>query len=175
MRRLRSFAAQSPAIVISTVALLLSLGGGAYAATVLNGSQIAPRSIPANRIVDHSIGALQLQAAAPIAWHKLRLLHGWAPSQGTFGTGVPRYAVRDGIAYLSGSLHGGSGGSSAFAVLPRSARPNHFLFITVYTFQGAAGALEIDPTGAMFLFNGPAAGDTAGFSSLAAISYPVTS
>ena len=44
----------------------------------------------------------------------------------------------------------------------------------MYTFDGAAGALEIDSNGAMFLFNGPA-GDTVDFSSIAAISYPVTS
>jgi hypothetical protein len=153
------------------LAIHLSLGGGAYAATALNGSQKAPRSMPANRIKDRSIGSTQLQAAS-VTWHKLHLIGGWKSSQRRYDTGAPRYAVLNGVAYLSGSLHGGT--TAAFAILPRSARPTHNLFIEVYTFDGAAGALKISAGGEMDLIPGPA-GDTTDFSSLATVSYPLSS
>jgi len=53
-------------------------------------------------------------------------------------------------------------------------RPPHNLFIEVYSFDGAPGPLEIAADGQMLLYNGPD-GDTTSLSSLATISYPVSS
>jgi hypothetical protein len=90
MRRLRSLAARSPAIVIATVALILSVGGGAgYAASVLNGSQIALHSIPADRIQAHGIGSAELKPAKPakVTWHRLPLVNGWKSDAASDDTG----------------------------------------------------------------------------------------
>src|SRR5260370_4886320 len=116
MRHLRSLAAQSPAIAISVVALTFSVGTGAYAAGMLDGRQIAPGSIPGNRIAAHSVGSRQL-APAVIRWHALHLRNGWVSSNGAYQTGSPSYAVSNGVVYLSGSLNQPSGSSSTFAFL----------------------------------------------------------
>jgi hypothetical protein len=50
----------SPATVLSVVALFVALGGSAYAATAISGSQIRLHSIPANRLKNHSITGAQV-------------------------------------------------------------------------------------------------------------------
>jgi hypothetical protein len=50
----------SPALVVSILALVVALGGTAYAVTSINGRQIARHSIPGNRLVAHTIGAAQV-------------------------------------------------------------------------------------------------------------------
>lgn len=150
MKSLRSVAAQSPAIVISVLALILSVGGGAaYAAT-------SAARTPA------------------ITWHTLTLLHGWKSSQGQYGTGNPGYSVSNGIVYLSGSLHQASGTKDQFATLPKGARPTHDLYITVYTYDGTSGTLYIGANGVLDAYSLTAA-DARDFTSLAAVSFPTSS
>jgi hypothetical protein len=174
MSRLRSITTQSPAIVISVMALVFSLGTGAgYAATLIKGSQIAPHSIPANRLVNHSVGAAQLQATK-ITFHKLKLVNGWVSSQSTYSTGNPSYGIRDGVVYLSGSAHQTSGTIAVFGILPKGYRPAHDLYLTVYTLNGTAGTLVIQATGKMTAVSTPGTNAT-GFTSLAAVSFPVNS
>jgi hypothetical protein len=174
MSRLRTIAARSPAVVISTVALVFSLGAGAgYAATVIQGSQIAPHSIPANRLVNHSIGATQLQATK-IVFHQLKLSNGWRSSQSAFDTGNPAYGTRDGIVYLAGSVHQAKIGNTEFAVLPKGDRPAHELYITVYTFQGTTGTLRIEPNGQLLAISSTNT-NSQDYTSLAAVSFPVNS
>jgi hypothetical protein len=180
MSRLRTITTQSPAIVISTVALVFSLGAGAgagYAATVIQGNQIAPHSIQANRLVNHSIGATQLSPQLPatkIAFHRLKLINGWQSSQNAFDTGNPAYGIRDGIVYLSGSVHQAKVGNTEFAVLPKGARPTHDLYLTVYTFQGTTGTLRVEPNGQLLAISST---NTASqdYTSLAAVCFPVNS
>jgi hypothetical protein len=50
----------SPAMAVSLVALVVALGGTAYAVHRINGASIAKRSIPGNRLVMHSIGAKEV-------------------------------------------------------------------------------------------------------------------
>jgi hypothetical protein len=108
------------------------------------------------------------------AAHKLSLRNGWQSSQSAWDTGDPAYTVTAGVVYLSGSLHQAAGTSLVFAVLPRAARPRHQLWITTYTFEGAAGALKITPAGVMSAFN--VTGNAAqGYTSLAGIAYPLGS
>jgi len=112
--------------------------------------------------------------AAAAATRPLSLLNGWQSSQFAYGTGDPAYTVAGGVVYLSGSMYQPSGSNSEFAVLPPAARPRHKLWIETYTYNGAVGALEITPSGVMDAFNNT--GNAAqGYTSLAAISYPVNS
>ena len=152
MSRLRSITAQSPAIVISIMALVLALGSGAgYAAS------------------RHDV------ASDHLTMHALSLRNGWVSSQSAYNSGNPSYAVQDGIVYLSGSAHQPSAGSDVIAVLPRSARPKHNLWLAVYTFEGSVGSVKIASNGTIYGFN---EGDSAlaqDYISFAGISFPVGS
>ena len=162
MGRFRSLAAQSPAIVISILAVALSLGGGAYASTHVSASPAA--SQPA--------------ATAGVMWTSLSLINGWASENGAYGTGNPKVSEQNGIVYLSGSLAQSSPGSSEFAILPLSFRPAHNLYITVYTNGDTSGTLYITSSGAMEAYSAPScgSGNTAQcFTSLATVSFPVNS
>ena len=152
MSRLRSIMAQSPAIVISVVALVFALGSGASYAAV------------------RSAGASP-QKAARVTFHTLKLLHGWRSSQSEYNSGSPSYGQQNGVVYLSGSLHRSGTKAGDFAVLPKGSRPRHNLWITVYTLDGTSGTLQIDANGQMY-----AGGTSAtGYLSLAAVSFPVNS
>ena len=135
MKRLLKAAGRLPVVVtvIAIAVTVLSLGGGAYAAGRINGSQIRPGSLPANRIAPHSIGTGQL-APATISWHRLQLTNGWAALYAP-DYGYPSYAVSNGVLYLSGILSAGKSDGPEIAVLPRGARPTHFLWLT-YTNSG---------------------------------------
>jgi hypothetical protein len=107
--------------------------------------------------------------AAAVAAHRLTLKNGWQSSQSTYQTGNPSYAVSHGVVYLSGSLHGGK--SKLAFVLPRAARPAHLMNISVYTMVGSIGWLTIRSTGQVRI----GGGGSAGYTSLATISFPVAS
>jgi hypothetical protein len=109
-------------------------------------------------------------ATAPVTWHKLTLINGWQSSQSTRGTGDPSYAIKGGMVYLSGALHGGSA-DSVFAVLPKAARPAGYLYMTVSTAGGIRGTLRISHGGQMLVYGTPAANPTK-LASLAAVSFP---
>jgi len=52
---------QSPALVISLVALFAALGGTVYAAKKINGKAIRAKSLPGNRLKPHSVPANRLK------------------------------------------------------------------------------------------------------------------
>ncbi len=136
---------QSPAIIISLIALTFSLGGGVgYAASATS---------------SHA-------ASTKITWHKLGLINKWHEVFVT--NGAPSYAISNGIVYLYGAMQGGTTGE--FAVLPRAARPKNTLFIPVYNDDNSGGSawLDVTPTGKMYI-NGP---DDTILSSLAGVSFP---
>ena len=163
MGRFRSLFAQSPAIVISVLAVALSLGGGAYASTHLSGSNPPAAS-----------SAL----TAGVSWTSLSLINGWESENGTYGTGNPKVAEQSNVVYLSGSLAQATPGSPEFAVLPSSFRPTHNLYITVYTNGDTSGTLYIGSNGEMEAYSGTSCGSgtTAEcFTSLATVSFPINS
>jgi len=136
MHRLRSRIGQSPAIVISILALAFSLGTGAGYAS----SPVASHDAP----------------ATSVTFHKLTLIGGWK----SLGES-PRYAVSAGVVCLSGSMHQTiANGPLVFAVLPAGARPAHTLDIGLYTSNraqpstGAEGVLVIGTNGDMSAFQG---------------------
>ena len=135
MGRFRSLAAQSPAIVISILAVALSFGGGAYASTHVSAGSSAADS--------HSV------ATAGVSWTSLTLVNGWVSENAAFASGNPKVAQQNGIVYLSGSLAQPSGTNDQFATLPSADRPTHNMWITVYTVDGSSGTLFIGHDGRM--------------------------
>jgi hypothetical protein len=101
----------------------------------------------------------------------LPLENGWQSSDGQFGTGDPSYSVSNGMVYLSGSLNQPAGDVQVFGVLPPAARPAHPMYLSVYTYNGAIGELEIDTNGNMVVYEGGAQQ----YTSLAGVSFPVAS
>jgi hypothetical protein len=173
MGRIRSLFAQSPAIVISLLAVVLSLGGGAYASTHHGPASNFP-PVPAG----NSPAVTHAAVASGVTWTSLSLINGWASENGAYGTGNPKVSLQGGIVYLSGSLGQSTPGSSEFAILPSSFRPAHNMYITVYTNGDTTGTLFIGNNGAMEAYSATScgSGDTAQcFTSLATVSFPINS
>jgi hypothetical protein len=61
--RIPRFRRPSPALVIAVLALVVALGGSAYAVTQINGSTIKKRSIPGDRIRNNSLTGTQINEA----------------------------------------------------------------------------------------------------------------
>ena len=107
----------------------------------------------------------------------------WQSGQAGFSTGNPAWTVRNGVAYLSGSLHQPTGTSEPSAILTAAARPAHATDLAVYTYDGTKGAVEIEPNGATVLIEpdgtmqaySAAPGDARQFASLAGVSVPLGS
>jgi hypothetical protein len=97
--------------------------------------------------------------------------NGWQSADSQWDTGDPSYSVSSGMVYLSGSLDQPSGDNQMFGVLPPAARPAHTMYLSVYTFGGAVGLLEIDTNGNMLAYEGGAQQ----YTSLAGVSFPVAS
>jgi hypothetical protein len=84
---------------------------------------------------------------------------------------VLEHAVSNGMVYLAGSLHQPVGTDQVFGVLPPAARPAHTMYLTVYTYAGTMGLLEIDTSGTLYAYNGGAQQ----YTSLAGVAFPVAS
>jgi hypothetical protein len=104
-----------------------------------------------------SASAATAQPAAPaVTWHSLTPINGWHGGQTQFGAGNPAWAVQNGVVYLSGSLHQSSGANANFGVLPPAARPGHTMYLSIYTYGGAIGLLEVDQNGHLAAYDGGA-------------------
>jgi hypothetical protein len=153
----RSLAAQTPALVISVLALAFSLGGAAYASTQLDGNGTTSNSV---------------------TFQPLTLINGWTSANGTYDTGDPSVGILKGVVYLSGSLVQSTPGGVEFAKLPSAYRPAHNLYITVYTDSDTSGTLYIGTNGDMQAYSSGAcgSGSTAEcYTSLASVSFPENS
>ena len=156
----RMFVAQTPALIIATLALAFSAGGAAYASDQLSTSP---------------------HVTSTVSFHKLTLINGWVPVSSalpSLKTGLPSVGIENGVVYLTGALYQPSPGSDTFAILPSAYRPAHTIYLPVYTLSGASGALFIYHSGIVGA-SAPGAcntGNTAQcFTSLAGVSYPKTS
>ena len=84
MGRLRSLITQSPAIVISILAVALSLGGGAYASTHHGSAgNYPPVRVSTAPAASHSV------ATTGVTWTSLSLINGWASENSTFAERQP--------------------------------------------------------------------------------------
>ncbi len=147
MSRLRSLFGQSPAIAIASAALVMSVAGGATAATVVHESP-----------------------ATSVTWHNLTLLNGW--KYGGFNSFHAAYYVdANHVVHLRGSARTGLAGKPTFR-LPTSIRPSHVLSMTIYTSLGPA-EMNILPTGQAILFDQSGDVNVRDFSSFDAVSYPL--
>jgi hypothetical protein len=108
--------------------------------------------------------------AAGVSWHQMTMLNGWTSFAGA-GTGAPRWAVKNGIVYLSGSMYQASGSSDEFTVLPKAARPSRRLYINAYTDDFTLGWILVEPNGHVYVASLTYA-NAQGYTSLAAISFP---
>ena len=180
MRRFRSLATRIPFLIISMLAVALSIGGGAYASAQAAGGGPGaniPRNLPALTPAHHPAGS-QAATSSVVSFHGLSLANGWQGQNINDGTGNPKVGVLNGVVYLKGSLAQPTPGSPLFAQLPSADRPVDTLIITVWTSGGTPGTLEIGTDGRMFLSSNAScgSGDTAQcFTSLASISYPLGS
>jgi len=105
--------------------------------------------------------------AAGGTWHTMALVNGWHSGATAFGTGSPAFTVRNGIAYLAGSLF--THGSNPLAGhLGINAKPRSEVYISVYDHGGLAGAVHITPSGSIYVYGATSATQTA----LDGISYP---
>ncbi|HET7246167.1 MAG TPA: hypothetical protein VFJ07_15150 [Streptosporangiaceae bacterium] len=110
-----------------------------------------------------SASAATAQPAAPavtgVTWHQLTTINGWHSA-------------------LSGSIYQPSGTSEIFAVLPKTARPKHTLYIQVMVYTpdntAHAGTLLIEPDGAMEAYS-QTSSEAQTFTSLAGLSFPLGS
>jgi hypothetical protein len=123
-----------------------------------------------------SASAATAQSAAAtvtgVTWHQLTPINGWVPGQSQFaGDGIPSWAVRNGVVYLSGSVAQTSGTNNEFAVLPAAARPSRVLYMTVFTWAGTQGFVIVHPNGAIQAWANPYS-NAQTLTSLAGISYP---
>ena len=179
MRRFRSLATRIPVLIISMLAVALSIGGGAYASAQAagGGPGAVPRGLPALTPAHHPAGS-QAAASTGITFHGLSLVNGWESENANDGTGNPRVGVLNGVVYLKGSVGQPTPGSSLFAQLPSADRPADTLLINVWTNFGTPGTLEILADGRMFVSSNAACGTRTTaqcLTSLATISYPLGS
>jgi hypothetical protein len=126
------------ALVVSAIALFMSMGGTGYA---LNQTASAPKASQ----------AASAAAAKPAKhdWHSLTLTGGWKYA-GFDSDHAAYYIDASGVVHLRGSLWQGSTTSAAFR-LPVGARPSHVLWLLVYANHGSSGELQINPTGRAFI------------------------
>jgi hypothetical protein len=179
MRRFRSLFTRIPLLIISMLAVALSIGGGAYASAQAAGGPGAnlPRNLPALTPAHHPAGS-QAATSTGVTFHGLSLVNGWQSENTNQGTGNPRVALQNGIVYLKGSVAQPTPGSSLVAQLSSAYRPVDTMLIPVWTSGGNLGTLEILVDGRMFLFSNAScgSGNTAQcFTSLATISWPIGS
>jgi hypothetical protein len=162
MKRIRTLAGQSPAIIISLIALTFSLGSGAgYAASV----------------------ATNHTATTKISWHGLSLKSGWTPAAKGFGVGKPAYTVSNGVVYLTGVASRANQSASIpslVGILPKGARPTHGLWFESYNYAATGeSAIAVYPNGDVEVFGengaGTGPGDQDYFTSLAGIEFPLGS
>ena len=131
MLSLRSVLKQSPAIAMSAAALVFAAGTGAGFAATSAQSAGATEAVHA--------------AATTLSWHALPLGRGW--------TGSLKYAVSNGVVYLSGNA-GTSGQTSVMTTLPVGARPaSSQQDIPVATSSAVVGIIQLLHDGTIFPFD----------------------
>jgi hypothetical protein len=155
---MRSIAKQSPAIVISLVALTFSLGSGAGWA--------------ASDATTHPA-----KAAPKPTWHALTLKNQWKAAAKGYGAARPQYTIVNDVVFLDGAASRANQTlplTQVIGYLPKSARPRHVLdFAAANYAANGESSIYVFPNGAIeVLGNG---GDENYFTSLDGIQFPLGS
>jgi hypothetical protein len=160
----------SPAGVIATGALFLSLGGGAaLAATAIDGHTVTDRSLPGVKIVKHTVGPNELKAPV-MHWlgapGGTPFQNGWQGPGPTDNNGQPGF-MKDpsGVVHFTGELKYGGASAAVMFTLPPGYRPDHEAVVIVPTGYHANVEMEIDANGSVYLE------DSAGTATLDGVSF----
>jgi hypothetical protein len=151
---------RSARLILPAAALLAAMGGTAALAT------------PAQAGI--SIGHAHSALAKPpkLTWHPFKLLSGWKSATAKkLVTGVPAWALQNGVVYLRGAIRQPSTGGTIFASLPKQARPTSNLYNQVFSKGDVPATLYIGANGLMEAYNGNADA----FTSISGMSYPTAS
>jgi hypothetical protein len=138
------------ALVVSLLALLLSLGGTGYALTA---------------------GSAAPAARAP-AWRNLTLLTGWAYG-GHNSYHASFYKDAAGFVHLRGSVTGSDGNALPVFRLPRHDRPSHEIWLDIYAYNANTGALIILPSGLAYVSDPTGGLNVTRFAGFDGVSFPV--
>jgi hypothetical protein len=154
---------QSPAIIISLIALTFSLGSGAgYAASVVTkpAATDPATSVPAK------------PAATKITWTPLHLVNGWHAAGKADDAGNPAYTVSGGVVYLTGVADRAKSTTAALGLLPKAARPAHDLWFDTLNLEGSGNSfIEVEASG--YVITGGNGQNV--FTSLAGVEFPLGS
>jgi len=163
MRSLTSLAPRRAWLAAAAALLAVTVGAATAAPAVASTTQAGSRSAAATT-------SGLAPAKVKLSWHALQLVNGWK-SASTPGllSGKPGWALHDGVIYLRGAVTQPVAGSDVITVLPKIARPEHDLYIEVYTSGEEAGVLYIGPGGYVQAYEGNSALNT----SLGGVSYPL--
>jgi hypothetical protein len=157
----RPWRAPSPALVISVLALFISLGGASYAAIAaprnsVGTAQLKNAAVTRAKIKDRAVTARKI--AAPTAYHEVGAA-GEPPFQNSWGNENPTgestagfYIDPFGTVHLKGLVVGGVVGDTVFH-LPPAYRPAKYTCVSTYM-HGAAYVCIASNDGAVY----PAAG-----------------
>ncbi len=159
MKPLASLPLRSARLILPAAALLTAMGSAAAIASPVRAG------LPAGR-------GYSAPATAKLTWHPLKLLNGWKSATAKLlATGVPSWALKNGVVYLRGAIRQPTGGGSMFASLPKDARPTGNLYNQVFSKANVPAVLFIGSDGAMAAYDGNADA----FTSISAVSYPTAS
>jgi hypothetical protein len=132
-----------------------------------NGAMIAASSPQSGAQTFTSLDALSYPAPGT-TWHSLPVRNGW--QIGSKATGGPAYAVKAGVAYLTGSVRRPTLVGVPFAALPAAIRPIDDLLMLAYTGPGNPGNIGVVPGNGLY-GDGPAPV----FVALTGTAYPLSS
>jgi hypothetical protein len=154
---------RSARLILPAAALLAATGGtAAVAAPAQAGISTGHvRSAPARSVT-----------SAKLSWHPFKLLNGWKSATAKkLLTGTPAWALQNGVVYLRGAIRQPTAGGTAFASLPKQARPASNLYNQVFSQAAVPAVLFIGSDGTMAAYNGNADA----FTSISGMSYPTAS
>jgi hypothetical protein len=146
----------SPAGVIATGALFLSLGGGAaLAATAIDGHTVTDRSLPGVKIVKHTVGSNELKQPALHYFGQpgsAPFENGWQAPGPNDRNGRPGY-MKDasGVVHFTGELKYGGQSTAVMFTLPPGYRPDHEAVVTVPVGYHINAEMEIDANGDVYM------------------------
>lgn len=136
----------SPALFVAILALIVALGGSAYAIQRAQSgdSLITKRTLSGNRLRLNTVTAKEIANAT---WHPLNLVNGWA----NYNTHrAPAWMLDpQGIVHFRGAMTQGSGSVSVFATLPARVRPSERLYLTTNLNLNNPGRIEVSANGVL--------------------------
>jgi hypothetical protein len=166
--------------VVATIAIFMALGGGAYAASQINGKQLKKRSVAGKKLKKNTVTGKEVKEATLARVPDAAKLGGqpasafakggaieqrivgasgqpafensWFPS---VGFGAPAFGKDPfGFVHLEGAAQHTGGSTTTIFTLPAGYRPASDTDFAVGVFGPAAGVLSIEPDGTLSVVGG---------------------